>query len=141
MDYIVNDIENILLLNDIGVYDIIQNECDSLSITNIRVNDFSIQMQRKISVLYPKGLVLIEIELDFYEFEIKYEKELLELGDGDRSTVYEAFVNDKTVITNSPIIFKTCKKFNLNVVYIEDFIVPIVNDRRVLDFFKSSKIP
>ena len=86
MDYIVNDIENILLLNKLGVFELIISKCSSMTITNIRINDFSFNKQREINLLKEKGLKEVETSLELYNYSGFCRKSSNELGDDDLSS-------------------------------------------------------
>lgn len=140
MEYIVNDIDNVIHLSNMGVLEAIFSNITSMSITNIRMDEFSLLAKKKIQTLFSKGVREIEIDTDFYQFEFNNRQLLKALGDGDKSSLYCAMKNKSTVITCNDLIYDIATKLSIKVIQTDDFLNSFIEDSAVINMFNEIKI-
>tara|TARA_R110001592_G_scaffold284685_1_gene552996 strand:+ start:4881 stop:5303 length:423 start_codon:yes stop_codon:yes gene_type:complete len=138
--YIINDIENLVLLNDMRVFPRLRASCGEICITNIRVDDFSISYQKKIEAVISQGLDVVEVEVEYYNYCEVHRARLIELGDGDKSSIYHALKSEDVIITGNSLIREIAKELAIKTIGIEDFVQSHIKDIMTIDMFNQLKI-
>lgn len=138
--YIINDIENLILLNKMGVFNHIKINCGDILITNIRINDYSYSFQDKIYKVINKGLNVVELELEYYEFCECNRSLLTELGDGDKSSIYFATKSGYIIISSNRIISEVASKFGLESITVKEFVSNHISDNDTIELFNELMI-
>ncbi len=137
MKYIINDINNFNTLFNTGIVKLIYPKCHSIAITNIMIDEYSIAKQRQIESYFNKKFFLLDVDLGYFEYAKN--RNLLALGEGDKSSLYLALNTGRTIIANSPLITNIAKKSNINIISIESFINRFINDMGIINMFNEMK--
>ena len=139
MDLIVNDIENIVLLNKIGIYESLFAQCNSMLVTNVRCNDFSTFYNKEIDSLLMKGLEKVDVDFDFFEYAEIHKHFFKGLWIGDISSIYLSTQNKATIISSNKILMQYAKKLNIRAVETGVFLNKIIEDRNAIEVFNNAK--
>jgi hypothetical protein len=118
--YIINDIENLVLLNDMRVFPHLKASCGDIVIR--------------------EGVDVVEIEIEYYEYCETNRARLIELGDGDISSIYHALKSGNIIITGNNLIAEIASEFSIDTVGIEDFVKSHIKDGMTIDLFNQLKI-
>ena len=137
MDYIINYIKNFNVLCAAGFIQSILPLCNSIVITNIRKDEYSIVMQKNIEKYFREKYFEVDIDMEYYEFEKG--KNLIELGDGDKSSLFFALQTGRIIIENNAIVVRIAEELGLETISIESFIKQFINDDVLINMFNEMK--
>lgn len=139
MYYIVNDIENVVLLQEIGVFSD-NSACNSMSITNFRLCRLSPNLIGRLQPLFKKGLTEIEVDIDYYRWCHANKILLRGWGLGDKSTLYVAKLEKSIIISDNGKFHKVAKAFGIECIYTKDFAKLHTENAKALNFFMNYKM-
>lgn len=139
MKYIVNDIENIVLLNNIGVFNKIPMVCSTMAVTNLRMSRFSSGFNEKLHSLYTKGLTKVEIDVGIYEWYQSNKSVLSKWGIGYASSIYLAQKEDSLLVSDNFELHKLADSFGVKCIFTEDFAKLCKVELRALELFINHK--
>jgi hypothetical protein len=138
MNFIINDIEELIILNKLGVFALICGRCNSISLTNMKIGDFSKLINKDLLLLQENGLKIIEVSVDMFQFKI--ENKLNEFSTGDISSIYQSFKKGATLITSNNSIYNACRNLSISVIKLDDFIQSTIIDSGTVKRINSLKI-
>lgn len=138
MDYIINDIENLIVLDKLKIFSAIRLKCNSIKLTSIKLNEYSQIKRNELNRI--EGIEEIDPELDFYNFEQQNKKHFAGLSLGDKSSLYIAKVFGSTLVTFNALIYIAAKKLSIEVLYTDEFIRSYIMDSVVIDLFNEIKV-
>ncbi len=141
MYYIVNDIENLAQLNLLGVLQSITLSCTSISVTNIKMNDWSDYKQKQWSKMFTDNNVQhIEVEFNFYNFSLNNKNKLFGISDGDKSSIYQCLTSGSTLVTSNNLIKNCAESFQIEVLYFTEFISHFIKDKMIINTYNEIQI-
>ncbi|WKD85208.1 hypothetical protein KCTC32516_00548 [Polaribacter huanghezhanensis] len=138
MDYVINDIEDMIIQNRFGLFCIISSKCNSISLTNIKISDFSKLKEFDIQLLQSNGLTVVEVDIEMFYFKKRHS--LLAFGKGDVSSIYQAFITNSCLITSNRSVYSKCIELSIQVIYLDEFMKLIFGDSSKLKRINKLKL-
>ena len=136
MSYLISDIENIILLDNVGLLEPLLKKCKKLYVSNIMFDRYSINFQRRMDAIISKGVEVSEVDIEFYKFQGTNKFYLNGLGDASSSLIYHALNEDLTLISNDHILNSRAKNFNIRIVELKDVFESYIDDVNHLEKFQ-----
>jgi len=138
MNYVINDIEDMIILNRLGLFSIISSKCNSISLTNMKISDFSKLKEFDIQLIQRNGLAIVEVDIDMFFFKKRHS--LNAFGKGDVSSMYQAFITESCLITSNRSIYNTCSELSIQAIYLDEFMQIIFKDSSKLKRINNLKL-
>lgn len=136
--YVVNDIELLERLSKHRILSYLVRRC-SLTISSIRLNDYSLKIRQVISGLIEVAVVNVEKE----SFDAWIEGRRKYLSISDLSSIYMAHINSGAILLLSPedqLLITEAKKNDVSYVQFDDFFIRMIEDERMIQLYNLIKV-
>lgn len=137
MSYLISDIENIILLDNVGLLEPLLKKCKKLYVSNIMFHKYSIVFQKRMENIINKGVEVSEVDIEFYRFQGINKPYLNGLGDANSSLIFHALKEDLTLISSDYMLNSRAKNFNIRIVGLKDVFESYIEDVEHLEKFKK----
>lgn len=138
MNYVINDVENLLVLDQINLLSLIRSKCESITISNSKLVRYSSVMKEKLNSL--SNVKVLEPDDNFFlDFSIKHKSILKGIGHGDQSSMYLAKMYGYTLVTLNKAIHKAARILKIKVVSTEALIAVYVENNSLINLFNEVK--
>jgi len=136
--FVVNDIELLERLSKHKILSYLAERC-TLSISGIRLNDYSLKVRQVIAAL--KEVAVLNIEKENFDTWIIGRRKYLSIS--DLSTVYLALCNQGSVLVLSPedqLLISEAKKCGVAYLQFDDFFIRLIKDEKIIQLYNLVKV-
>lgn len=131
--FVVNDIELLERLSKHKILSYLAERC-TLSISGIRLNDYSLKVRQVIAAL--KEVAVLNIEKENFDIWITGRRKYLSIS--DLSTVYLALRSQGAVLVLSPedqLLINEAKKCGVAYLQFDDFFIRLIKDEKIIQLY------
>lgn len=136
--FVVNDIELLERLSRHKILSYLAERC-TLSISGIRLNDYSLKVRQVIAAL--KEVAVLNIEKEKFDSWITGRRKYLSIS--DLSTVYLTLCSEGAVLVLSPedqLLISEAKKCGVAFLQFDDFFIRLIKDEKIIQLYNLVKV-
>lgn len=136
--FVVNDIELLERLSRHKILSYLAERC-TLSISGIRLNDYSLRVRQVIDAL--KEVAVLNIEKEKFDAWITGRRKYLSIS--DLSTVYLTLCSKGAVLVLSPedqLLISEAKKCGVSFLQFDDFFIRLIKDEKIIQLYNLVKV-
>lgn len=130
-DFVIHDIESMIHLNTVGVFDKIRARCNIFCASDYKLINYSRELRIKVRAMASQGFDIIEIGEEFNSFHTTHNGALTALGLGDTSSLYLAKSLNSTLITNSTPTYHVAQILGINVIKTKEFVNQKIDNEEI----------
>ncbi len=136
--YLVNDIELLERLSKHRILSYLSERC-SLTVSGIRLNDYSLKIRQVISGL--SAVTIVNVEKESFDSWIEGRRKYLSIS--DLSSIYMAHVNSGAILLLSPedqLLITEAEENGVSYLQFDDFFIQMIKDDRMIQLYNLIKV-
>jgi hypothetical protein len=135
--YVVNDIELLVRLSKHSILSYLTHRCN-LTVSDIRLNDYSLKIRQVIGGL--REVTIVNVEKEGFDDWIEGRRKYLSIS--DLSSIYMAHINSDAILLLSPEdqwLGTEAKKNEISYLQFDDFCIRMIRDERIIQLYNLIK--
>lgn len=139
MQYVVNDIEPLFLLHQLGALKPICAACDQVIVTNVQIETYyrsDLILDRK-AALASSSVLFVPSASEFFTFLEENKNYTNCIGLGGSSSIFHAKENSMTLVTDEQLIQRAAVEMDICAVSVSSFITSFIHDKKIIQFFNQ----
>jgi hypothetical protein len=136
--FVINDIELLERLSKHRILSYLAERC-TLSISGIRLSDYSLKVRQVIAAL--KEVTVLNIEKEDFDAWITGRRKYLTIS--DLSSIYLTLCNQSAVLVLSPedqFLVSEAKKCGVAYLQFDDFFIRMIKDEKIIQLYNLVKV-
>ncbi len=136
--YVVNDIELLERLSKHRILSYLAERC-SLTVSGIRLNDYSLKIRQVIGGL--NEVTIVNVEKEGLDTWIEGRRKYLSIS--DLSSIYMTHINSGAILLLSPedqLLITEAEKNGVSYLQFDDFFIRMIKDDRMIQLYNLIKV-